>query len=186
MGIANTALPTPSAFPPLSAFHADRTMGGTVIIWKLRANTQEGEARTTAKHWPWRCWAIKQCQARLPLAFWQEKDKPLLFEPRKLGFQFFAAKSIPDWEIILNGTPDLRPAYTCAFWVRLNPQISYQSPEALPEEDQVLFLLMISKEMYQLIKFLIGLTYLQSKKETFTKNKFIDNKNPHRYFHGQP
>lgn len=186
MGIANIALPTPSAFPPLSVFYADRNTGGTVIIWKLRANTQEGEAKTTAKHRPWHCWDVKQCQDRLPPAFWQKKDKPLLFEPQKLGFQFFAAKSIPNWETILNGTPNLRPAYICAFWVRLNPHISYQSPETLPEEDQVLFLLMISKEMYQLIKFLIGLTHLQSKKETFNKNKFIDNNHPHRYFHCQP
>ena len=34
---------------------------------------------------------------------------------------------------------------------------------ALPEEDQVLFLLMIAKKMYQLVKFLICLTNLQCK-----------------------
>lgn len=43
------------------------------------------------------------------------------------------------------------------------PQILLpQDPEGLPEEDQVFFLLMISKKMYQLVKFLICLTYLQS------------------------
>lgn len=41
-----------------------------------------------------------------------------------------------------------------------------QSPEALPEEDQVLFLLMIAKEMDQLIKLLICLTHLQRKRKT--------------------
>lgn len=46
-----------------------------------------------------------------------------------------------------------------------------QHPEELPEEDQVFFLLMISKKMYQLAKFLICLTYLQSKKGNQLKKK---------------
>ena len=52
------------------------------------------------------------------------------------------------------------------------PQILLpQHLEELPEEDQVFLLLMISKKMYQLVKFLICLTYLQSKKENQLKRK---------------
>lgn len=46
-----------------------------------------------------------------------------------------------------------------------------QSPEALPEEDKMLFLLMTAKKMYQLVKFLISLTYLQNRKENFNKKQ---------------
>ena len=49
-------------------------------------------------------------------------------------------------------------------------------PEGLPEEDQMFLLLMISKKMYQLIKFLICLTDLQNKKENRSR-QFANNKN---------
>lgn len=67
------------------------------------------------------------------------------------------------------------------------PQILLpQHPEGLPEEDHVLFLLMISKKMYQLVKFLICLTYLQSKKENQLKKKLIDDNNLFSCFQFQP
>lgn len=40
-------------------------------------------------------------------------------------------------------------------------------PDGLPEKDQVFLLLVVPKEMYQLVKLLICLTYLQQKKESF-------------------
>lgn len=70
----------------------------------------------------------------------------------------------------------------------LNPRFSYHSiQEELPEEDQVFFLFMILEKMYQLVKFLICLTYLQSKKENqLKKKKLIDDNNLSSYFQFQP